>query len=182
MTSASGRPPRRGLDRFLAIERVNTWLAVISSWTLLAMTLIVGFEVLSRYLFNKPTTWAWDINVQLMLLLLMLGMAEVYRRDAHVRVDVFTAALSPRTRAIIDIVYAPLFFFITGVLVWTGWVYFHDSYERLQHASTIFSPPLYPIKFTLPLGGAMLLLQGVVKLARDLRIAIHGLDGAEAGE
>jgi TRAP-type C4-dicarboxylate transport system permease small subunit len=175
-TPSTGGGPGRptGVERLLVVERINTWMAAISTLTLLAMTLIVGYEVLSRYAFNEPTIWAWDINVQLMLLLLMLGMAETYRRDAHVRVDVLTAHLSARTRAVIDIVYAPVFFFIAIVLAWTGWAYFLDSYERLQTASTIFAPPLYPIKFTLPLGGALLFLQGLVKLVRDVQLARHG--------
>lgn len=163
-----------GLGRLLAVEKINSWMAVVSSWTLLAMTLVVSFEVLSRYVFNKPTIWAWDVNVQLMMLLLMLGMAEAYKRDVHVRVDVLTAQLTARQRAVIDVIYAPVFFFITVILVWTGWTYFYDAYERLQTASTIFAPPLYPIKFTLPLGGALLLLQGLVKLVRDLHLIIHG--------
>src|SRR5690606_1088692 len=101
LSRARGTPmthagPRGGIDRILAVERINTWLSLLSSWALLAMTVIVGIEVLSRYLLNQPTIWAWDVNVQLLLLLLMLGMAEVYRRDAHVRVDVFTAGLGPR--------------------------------------------------------------------------------------
>jgi len=170
---AAGGPPRL-LDRLLCVERLNTWMAAASSWSLLAMTLIVGVEVFSRYVFNRPTIWAWDVNVQLMLLLLMLGMAEVYRRDAHVRVDILTSHLSPRARAMLDVLFAPVFFFIVIVLVWTGWNYFHDSYGRLEHASTLLAPPLYPIKFTLPLGGAMLLLQGLVKLVRDVRLVLHG--------
>ena len=165
---------RSGIDRLLAVEKLNSWMAVVSSWTLLAMTLIVGFEVVSRYVFNAPTIWAWDVNVQLMVLLLMLGMAEAYKRDVHVRVDVLTAKLSYRQRAIIDLLYAPVFLFITIVLVWTGWIYFYDSFHRLQTASTIFAPPLYPIKFTLPLGGALLLLQGLVKLVRDIQLVVHG--------
>ena len=169
------------VDRLLSVERLSSWMSAMASLTLLAMTLIVGFEVASRYLFNSPTIWAWDINVQLMMLLVMFGMAEVYRQDAHVRVDIFSAALSPRGRAILDIAYAPVFFMITAVLVWTGWTYFLGSYERLQTASTIFAPPLYPIKFTLPLGAAVLLLQGLVKLVRDLRIAF-GAASAPAQE
>jgi TRAP-type mannitol/chloroaromatic compound transport system permease small subunit len=162
------------LDRFLAVERLNAWISSISSWALLAMTLIVGFEVFSRYVMNTPTIWAWDINVQLMLLLMMLGMAEAYRRDAHVRVDVLTSALSPRARAVIEVLFAPVFLLVACTIAWTGWEYFLDSYSRGQTASTIFAPPLYPIKFMLPLGGALLVLQGVVKLIRDIRVVIHG--------
>jgi TRAP-type mannitol/chloroaromatic compound transport system permease small subunit len=157
--------------RLHPIDRISRAMAAVSSLALLLMTLFVGFEVASRYLFNKPTIWAWDINVQLMMLLVMLGLAETYRRDEHVRVDVLTARLSPRGRAVLDIVFAPLFFFVTVVIVWTGWDYFHQSWERGQTAPTIFAPPLWPIKFTLPLGGALLLLQGALKLVRDIRVA-----------
>jgi TRAP-type mannitol/chloroaromatic compound transport system permease small subunit len=168
------------LDRLLAIEKLNTLISAISSWALLGMTLIVGFEVMSRYFFNAPTIWAWDINVQLMLLLLMLGMAEAYRRDVHVRVDVLTSGLSDRSKAVIEVLLAPVFLLVAVIIAWTGWEYFLDSYNRNQTASTIFAPLLWPIKFTLPLGGALLVLQGVVKLIRDIRIVIHG-HRAESG-
>ena len=181
---ASGQAPTeatRPLDKLLRIERINTWTAAISSWSLLAMTLFVAFEVVSRYVFNKPTIWAWDVNVQLMMMLLMLGMAEAYRRDVHVRVDVVTSHLSPRQRAWIEVALAPVFFFVTVLLVWSCWEYFLDSYQRREDASTIFAPPLWPIKFTLPLGGALLLLQGLVKLVRDLQLALSGSPGGIEG-
>lgn len=162
------------LDRLLAVEKLNVWISALSSWALLAMTLIVGFEVLSRYFFNAPTIWAWDVNVQLMLLLMMLGMAEAYRRDVHVRVDVLTAVLSDRGKAVIEVLFAPVFLMIAIIIAWTGWEYFLDSFNRNQTASTIFAPLLWPIKFTLPVGGALLVLQGVVKLIRDIRVVIHG--------
>lgn len=153
------------------LERISAWAAAISSWSLLAMTLIVTYEVLSRYAFNRPTIWAWDVNTQLMLLLLMLGMAEVYRRDAHVRVDVFVAHLSPRRRALLDALCAPVMLIVASVIAWSGWAYFIESYQRLETGSTLLAPPLYPIKFTLPLGGALLLIQAIIKLVRDLALA-----------
>lgn len=172
---APGQPPSAPsspLERMLRIERINTWTAVVSSWSLLAMTLIVAFEVASRYVFNSPTIWAWDINVQLMLLLLMMGISEAYKRDAHVRVDVVTGLLSERHNAWLNVLMAPVFFFVTVVLVVTCWLYFFDSYDRGEQASTLFAPPLWPIKFFMPLGSVLLLLQGLVNLIRDLRIAL----------
>lgn len=171
---------RRTLDALSSVEAVNRWIAALSAWSLLAMTLIVTYEVLSRYLFNRPTIWAWDLNTQLMLTLLMLGMAEVYRRDAHVRVDVLTAHLSRRGRALLDVICAPLLLAVALVIVWTGWSYFMDSFGRRETASTLLGPPLYPVKFMLPLGGALLLLQGVVKLARDLRLVLLGGEAERA--
>ena len=168
MSAMTDLGPQKGVVAL--IDRISRAMSAIASATLLAMTLIVTFEVGSRYLFNSPTIWAWDINSQLLLLLVMLGMAEAYRQDVHVRVDVLTAQLSPRGQAILDVIYAPMFFFLAGVIAWTGWEYFLLSYERNQHASTIFAPPIWPIKFTLPLGATLLFLQGLAKLARDLAL------------
>ena len=159
-----------------ALDRISSAIATVSSFLLLLMTLIVGYEVASRYLFGKPTIWAWDINVQLMMAIVMLGIAEVYRRDMHIRVDVLTTRFTPRQRACFDVIYGPIFLFIATVILWTGWEYFEKSWTRDQHASTILAPPLWPIKFTLPLAGALLLIQGLVKLYRDLRIALGKTD------
>lgn len=165
----------------LQVERINSWLAAVSSWALLAMTLIVTYQVIARYLLSSPTVWAWDITVQLMLMMLMLGMAQAYQEGAHVRVDILTSHLGERHRAILDIMIAPLFFFVTLVLVWTSWNYFYSSFESMQRASTAFGSYLFPVKFTLPLGGALLLLQGIVKLIYDLRVAFSGR-GHAAGD
>lgn len=156
------------------IDAISRWTGLIASISLLLMTLVVTYEVASRYLFNAPTIWAWDVNVQLMLLLIMLGLAETYRRDAHVRVDVLVGMFSARTRAWLDVAFAPVFFLVAGVIVWAGWIYFTKSYSRGQTASTVFAPPLWPVKFTIVLGGAVLFLQGIAKFIRDFAHAISG--------
>lgn len=163
------------------IERVVAGTAKISSYGILLMALIVTYEVIARYLLRRPTVWAWDINVQLMLLVLMLGMAETYRRDAHVRVDVLTSALSPRLQALLNILFSVVLFLVTIVIMWTGWAYFYTSFVRREVASTIFAPPVYPIKFMIPLGALLLTLQGIVRLIRDIR-QLRSLDGESAKE
>ncbi|MAL77811.1 MAG: transporter [Sneathiella sp.] len=163
-------------------EKISEWANNVASLALLLMTLIVSFEVISRYFFNSPTIWAWDINVQLMVLLLMLGLSEASRKDLHVRVDVLVANLSARVKAFLDILFAPVFLFIAVMLVWSGWDYFSTSYSHLEKASTVFAPPLYPVKFFLPLGGALLILQGVLKLVRDIGILCAAGSNPDQGE
>ncbi|MBX3529420.1 MAG: TRAP transporter small permease [Rhizobiaceae bacterium] len=152
------------------LDLTSYGMMVISCLALLAMTVIVSYEVASRYFLHAPTTWAWDINIQLMMLMTMFGLAEVYRRDDYVRVDVITSLLSPRARTVLDIVFAPVMLFVAAVIVWMSWKYFHQSWVRNQHASTIFGPPLWPIKATIPIGAAVLFAHGVLKLVRDIRL------------
>jgi TRAP-type mannitol/chloroaromatic compound transport system permease small subunit len=88
----------------------------------------------------------------------------------HVNMDLVHNALSPRIRALVDV----LTFFIAmpflGVLLWVGGKSAWKSVMVLEHASTQWGPPIYPFRVMLPLGALLLLLQLVAKLIRDLRI------------
>ncbi|WP_417599829.1 TRAP transporter small permease subunit [Pararhodobacter oceanensis] len=168
-------PSRNWAKRALRlVDRLASTITAVSAFLLLAMTLIITYEVGSRYFFGRPTIWAWDVNVQLMMALIMLGIGDVYRRGQHIRVDVFTAALSPRKRAFLDLMIAPLILFVAVLIIWTGWNYFHRSFVRDQHASTLFAPPLWPVKFLIPVCGALLSLQVLTKAASDLHTALKG--------
>ncbi|PSM15790.1 TRAP transporter small permease [Nitratireductor sp. StC3] len=153
-------------------DRFSAGIATVSSFLLGVMAIVVSYEVGSRYFLGQPTIWAWDVNVQLMMAIVMLGLADVYRRDMHIRVDVLTGRLGGRARAWLDILYAPLLLFIALTILWTGWEYFFKAFSRGQHASTLFAPPLWPIKFLLPVSGALLAVQIVAKFVRDLRVAL----------
>lgn len=170
-TPDAGLPESAGkpAPRLTLLDRVSQAMIAVSSISLLAMTVIVSFEVVSRYFFHAPTIWAWDVNVQLMVLMIMFGLAEVYRRDDYVKVDVLTARLSPKGQAILNIIFAPLLLFIAGIIVWMGWKYFYQSWSRNQHAATTFAPLLWPVKLTIPIGAALLFVHGVLKMVRDIQ-------------
>ena len=41
----------------LAIDRVNTWVGKAFAWSILALTLVIAYEVFARYVFQAPTGW-----------------------------------------------------------------------------------------------------------------------------
>lgn len=55
------------------VDTFNTWLGRIGGWLFLPLTVIIFLDVVLRYIFNSPTIWAWDVNVQLMGALVALG-------------------------------------------------------------------------------------------------------------
>ena len=171
---AGPEPSGNPVSRPNMLDRASQAMMAVSSLSLLAITVIVSIEVGSRYFFHAPTIWAWDVNVQLMMLMVMFGLAEVYRRDDYVRVDVLTSRLSPRGRAILDVIFAPVLLFVAAVIVWMGWKYFQQSWMRNQQAATTFAPPLWPVKLTIPVGAALLFAHGVLKLVRDVRLVAGG--------
>jgi TRAP-type mannitol/chloroaromatic compound transport system permease small subunit len=90
------------------------------------------------------------------------------RENAHVRVDVIYSQLSKKARAIADIITSVFFFIFVLTLLTTGWIFFHDAFEVQEVSFTEWGVQYWPVKFALPLGAALLLIQGVAQLVKDI--------------
>jgi len=158
--------------RFLSIvDSLGEWPGKAVSWLSLVVMVLVTIEVIARYGFNRPTTWIWDVNVQLIAAVALFGGAYAFWQGAHVKVDVLSLRLSPRKRAVLDMISSSLFFICVGVLVWKGWEQGILSVKQGELMATILQPPLYPLKMAFPVAIFVLFLQGVAKFVRDLAIA-----------
>ena len=150
------------------VDTINEWMAKYFSWLIIPLTVIVTIDVTLRYVFNRPTIWAWDINVQLLGLLAILGAGYALRHGAHVGVDVLVVRLSPRKRAILDLITALVFFLGIGVLLWKTSSGAWTSLLKREVYTSYLSPPIYPFKMLMAVGVLFLLLQGIAKFLRDL--------------
>jgi TRAP-type mannitol/chloroaromatic compound transport system permease small subunit len=151
----------------LAVDRFSTWIGKAFAWSVVVLTLLISWEVFSRYVLNKPHAWVLDAQIMLYGTLFMTAGAYTLSKNGHVRGDVLYGFLRPRTQAIIDLTLY-LIFFLPGVvaLTWAGWVYFQESLAINEQTFSADALPLYPFKFVIPLAGAVLLLQGVVEIIR----------------
>jgi TRAP-type mannitol/chloroaromatic compound transport system permease small subunit len=156
---------------------INEWTGKIAAWLIMPLVFIATFEVILRYVFNRPTTWAWDINQWLMAGLTILMGGYILLKNGHVTVDVIVRRLSPRARAIIDLVTFLVFFVGIVALLWAGTGQAWQALMRREESGTIFRGPIYLVKMAWPVGVFMLLLQGVAKFIRDLIIVIQPKEG-----
>jgi TRAP-type mannitol/chloroaromatic compound transport system permease small subunit len=151
----------------MAVDRLTTFVGRFFAWSIALLTLLVSWEVFSRYFLNHPHPWALDAQIMLYGVLFMMAGAYTLAHQGHVRGDVLYGSLRPRTQASIDLVLF-IFFYLPGVLAltWAGWTYANES---LAIRENTFSPdplPLYPFKFVIPAAGFLLLLQGIVEILR----------------
>ncbi len=151
----------------LAVDRLSTFVGRAFAWSIVALTLLVSWEVFSRYVLNHPHPWALDAQIMLYGILFMMAGAYTLAHQGHVRGDVLYGNFTPRTQATIDLVLFVIFY-LPGVvaLTWAGWIYANES---LAIRENTFSPdplPLYPFKFVIPVAGFLLLLQGVIEILR----------------
>ena len=151
----------------LAVDRLSTWIGKAFAWSIVGLTLLISWEVFSRYVLNKPHAWMLDAQIMLYGTLFMTAGAYTLAARGHVRGDVLYGFFRPRTQAAIDLVLY-IVFFLPGIiaLTWAGWHYAQESLAIREQTFNADPLPVYPFKFVIPLSGAILLLQGVVEIIR----------------
>jgi TRAP-type mannitol/chloroaromatic compound transport system permease small subunit len=124
--------------------------------------------VVARYAFGFGSIWLTEAVVYGHATLFLLAAAWTLHEGGHVRVDIFYADATPRTRAIVDLAGALLLLLpFAVVLVWLALPYAARSWailERSQESSGL--PLVFALKTLIPLFAAMMALQGVAQAIR----------------
>jgi TRAP-type mannitol/chloroaromatic compound transport system permease small subunit len=152
----------------LFIDKLSTFVGHAFSWLIVGLTLLISWEVFSRYALDEPHAWAFDGMIMLYGTLFMMSGAYTLSKNGHVRGDVLYGFFEPRTQATLDLTLYILFF-IPGVvaLTYAGYFYAAESWTINEHSNiTADGPPVYPFKTVIPLAGAFLLAQGLVEIVR----------------
>ncbi|SDJ11718.1 TRAP transporter small permease subunit [Billgrantia gudaonensis] len=150
------------------IDRLTSWFGRAFAWLILLMAFGMGYEVVSRYAFNAPTAWSFDMSYILYGTLFMMGGAYTLARNAHVRGDFLYRLWQPRTQAKVELVLYFIFFYpgVTALVI-AGWKYAERSW-RYMEVST-FSPagvPIFHFKTMLMVAGILLFIQGIAQVCR----------------
>jgi len=132
------------------------------------------YEVIARFVFNSPTNWLHESMFLMYGMQYMLAGAYAYREDQHVRVDVFYTKFSQRGKAVADIITSAFFFIFVGTLLWTSWRFASDAVSLREVSFTEWGVQYWPVKLTMVIGAALLLLQGLSKLIKDIAILTRG--------
>ncbi len=150
------------------IDSLSLWVGKCFAWLILVLTLGISYEVLVRYVFRAPTTWAFDFSyINYGALFLMAG-AYTLSRNGHVRADVLYRFWQPRRQATMDLILY-IIFFLPAVLafMYSGYK-FAEMSVRFREVS-IFSPagvPVFPLKTLIPVTGTLLFIQGLAEITR----------------
>ena len=154
------------------INYINEKVGLLCGWIIMAMTLTVTFDVVMRYFFNRPTAWALELNLYLLVATSFLAGGYCLLNDGHVRVDIIYQIFPPRIRALVDVITSALFFLFVAVIVWKGWEFAYESFLEGKRSSEAMGWLLYPSQMMLPLGGILIGLQGIVKLIKDIAVLV----------
>jgi TRAP-type mannitol/chloroaromatic compound transport system permease small subunit len=165
-------PARRSLaDRFCdSVDRVNSWVGRFWALAIFGVTLAVLYEVVSRSAFGQGTLWSNEATIYLSAIAYLIGGGYALAHRRHVRIDVIYERLSRGARAKLDLFTFVFFVVYAGALIWVGTTMAWTSYLQGEGTGTPWNPPIWPVKFAIPIAGVLLLLQGIANLLRDLGI------------
>jgi TRAP-type mannitol/chloroaromatic compound transport system permease small subunit len=151
-----------------AIDSINNHIGKALRFLIIPLIGIILYEVAMRYFLLKSQLWVPEISLFIFATLFLVGSG--YSFNGHVKLDIFYNRLSEKSRAILDIVTSVFFFLFCIVLLWDGSLNAWDSLMKFEKSSSAFGPVLFPIKFAIPIGGLLFLLQGISKVIRDVFI------------
>ena len=150
------------------IDRFNTTIGRAASLLVLAVVLLQFALVVARYLFGLGSIWATEAVIYAHAAVFMLACAWTLRAGGHVRVDIFYAEASARTKAIVDLAGALLLLLPFALtLIWLSLPYAARSWailERSQEASGL--PLVFVLKSLIPAFAGLMALQGVAQAIR----------------
>ena len=168
--------PRWQARTILVIDTFALWVGRVIAWITIPLTLAMIYEVVARYFFTAPTMWAYDMSRMLYGAMFVLGAAYVLSRGLHIRSDFLYRRWSVQTQGWVDTaLYVTCFFPAMIVLLWVSSDWAWNSLSRGERGTdTAFMPLLGPVKSTLPVGVAFLIIQGVSELIKSLHAARKG--------
>jgi TRAP-type mannitol/chloroaromatic compound transport system permease small subunit len=170
-----------------AIDQLSRFLGIMANWLVLFAAFVCALDAMLRYGVNgilylssssSSMQWLFDLyrnnsntlrDLQLMMFagMVMLGASWTLKVNEHVRVDLLYNSVSDRARVWIDLSGCVLFLIPFCVLmIYFSWPWFMESWTGNELSQNAGGLPRWPLKMFVPLGFALLLLQGVSELIK----------------
>jgi TRAP-type mannitol/chloroaromatic compound transport system permease small subunit len=165
------------LSRF--IDALNEKIGLAVSWALLAAVLICSGNALVRYAFNISSNAWLEIQWYLFAAVFLLGTSYTLKRNEHVRIDVIAGRFSRRAQVWID-VFGFLFFLlpIVSVILYYAVPYALTSFQNQEVSSNAGGLIVWPAKALIPLGFALLWLQGLSEFIKRVGFLLGKVDAS----
>jgi TRAP-type mannitol/chloroaromatic compound transport system permease small subunit len=153
------------------IDRLNTAIGRAVAWLALVIVVLQFALVVARYLFGIGSIWLTESVIYGHATLFLLAAAWTLRTGGHVRVDIFYADASPRTRAKIDLLGAALLLLPFALtLIWLSLPYAARSWDILERSQESSGLPLvFALKTLILLFATLMALQGIAQAIRAWR-------------
>lgn len=164
------------------IDAFNEKIGNVCNWLVLLACVVSAGNAMVRYAYDTSSNAWLEIQWYMFAVIVMFGASYTMKRNEHVRVDLVYMNLSRRGQLWVDILGTLVFLLPTcTILAWLSWPFFMQSFNVYEHSSNAGGLLRWPIKLVLPVGFALVALQGMSELIK--RVAFlngYAVDSLEA--
>ena len=153
------------------IDALTERIGRVAIWLVLVATLISAGNALARYALGESSNAWLEIQWYLFGAMFLLTAGYTLKHNGHVRIDIFYNRLDERGRAWIDLLGGLLFLLpMAGLLAWLAWPIFMDAWVTQEMSPDAGGLVRWPVKLLLPVGFALLALQGLAEVIKRLGV------------
>jgi len=163
------------------MQKISEWVHKLALVLLLMgalgmiISMFLGFaDVVGTKFFNWPVPGTLEITESTMVLIVFGALAFTQSQRGHIRVEIFSTARGPRTKAFMDAVTHLVAIAFFALVTWQGFDEALYSWEISEATMGSIRFPLFPARLLLVLGCALLLVQLGLDLIQDVRHMISG--------
>jgi TRAP-type mannitol/chloroaromatic compound transport system permease small subunit len=152
-----------------AVDGLNAFVGRYVLWLILASTVISGVNAIVRKAFNMSSNAYLEVQWYLFAGAFLLAAGYTLLHGEHVRIDVVSSRLSKRGQIWIDIV--GFIFFLTpmcAAVLFFGVPFFLQGFHSGEMSSNAGGLIRWPVYLFMPVGFALLLLQGWSELIKRI--------------
>lgn len=144
-----------------AVDWLNEKIGYICNLMVLLACVVSAGNAMVRYAFDYSSNSFLEAQWYMFAILVMFGAAYTFKRNEHVRVEIFYLFLSERGQLWLDLIGTVVFLIPACLLLsYLSWPFFHQAYAVNEVSMNAGGLVRWPIKFVLPAGFIMLALQG----------------------
>lgn len=152
------------------MERLSRfWGAVLArsvalcATLILAIGVIVTYEVIARWVFGAPTIWAQEITVYLLIACAFVGLAPTMHAGEHIRIDLLFKRFREGGRSAVELLACLCIAAYAGIAAWGGYEMAAQSFKYGRKSLTLLAVPVWIPQLVVPIGAAMLLIVAIVR-------------------
>lgn len=170
------------MNRFLQIaghtyKGIIVALNYVSVILIFLMSLLVFSDVMGRYLFNHPIAGTTEIVKCTIIVIVFLGITYTLNQKRHIRTTIILDRLPSIYQHILELIASLLCLLIFSILIIFAWQAAMESLIVREFDGVQVKVPVYPSRFIIVLGSALLIIQSILDVVTHSKNIYHHIRG-----
>ncbi len=147
-------------------DRLSVFIGRLTGWLFFFIGVALTYDVIARFVFHSPTSWAADVSTIMQIWVVYASMAYVLKERNLIRITAFIRMASPFWRKVAEAFSLLVIGFFASIMLWESIDIVVESIEQGRRAATMIETPTWIPEIAIPIGFGLLLLQVLADLVR----------------